>query len=98
MVCRTLFARFFLASFTVFYLAGCHQTPKHTDDILTNPWTPVTNSAKEKLYTAKPLYCYATLGTPECYHIEQYSLSNRLQGEFVPLEPRPTTTSEKEHH
>ena len=76
---------FVLSALALVGLSACHQTPKHTDDILTSPWTPPTRSAQEKLYTSEPLYCYATLGTPECYHMAQVTFTDRLQGYFSPL-------------
>ncbi len=91
-------SRFFLGGvWMITALSGCHQTPKHTDDILNSAWSPITDSAREKLHTSKPLYCYATLGEPECYHIKQYPLAGRLQGAFVPLTPSSPPQKHGEH-
>ena len=85
-------------TFLALALSGCNQkTPKQTERLLENPWTPVTKSAEQGLAQQRA-YCYSTLGDPECYKRRQEVMGSRLKGYYAPQEKeQPPVQHEKTH-
>ena len=81
-----------LAMGMLLVLAGCQTSSEHAGDILSSAWTDHSNEAKDKLHNAAPLYCYATIGKPDCYKDRQPQLEERLSGYFKPLSTKEPET------
>lgn len=76
-------------------ISGCQTSSEHADDILANAFTDHTPEAKDKLHQGAPLYCYATIGKPDCYKAAQSQHAQRLSGYFKPV-PEHLFTNKKD--
>jgi hypothetical protein len=68
---------------TVGSFCGC-SSEKRANAILENGWVGPTTTALEAQKKLKPLFCYRTIGDPECFSNEQKGSEDRLIGFYMP--------------
>ncbi len=68
-------------------LSACAQWEQPTEPLL------LVHGSAEVAGTS-PVWCYATLGEPDCYIFPDPAAANRLIGAYVPVQPYPDTEPE----
>ncbi|MGL6187956.1 MAG: hypothetical protein ACRC12_02795 [Holosporales bacterium] len=68
---------------TVGSFSGC-SSERRANAILQNGWVGPTTTALEAQKKLKPLFCYRTIGDPECFSKAQKGSEDRLIGFYMP--------------
>jgi len=76
---------------TVWILMAC-SSAEHASELLKTGWVGPSTEARAQMAKRKTLYCYKTLGNPDCYEAPQHPFASRLLGVYEPVPPPQSKT------